>query len=242
MNRAIWIALLVTMASACAETKTSSGTIVTETGSDTGTGPGIGTETASETASDTGDGEQETTPPPGTLGEACWNKDKLPSGHPNWGMPDCADEFTCMGNQDEAWCTEKCTATGSISTDPAIEGWCCGEVTGACNPSRYWLPPSMVTTQCASREIPLGEPCSLASGADQCKPICSGTEELFRVTCAATSLESGFCTHSCETHADCLDDEPFANGCCGEIMGSTNCLPEITDACLPIANASIDPS
>ena len=187
----------------------------------------IGTDTGTETEETPTD----TTPPPGDLGEPCW-VEVLPSGHPNMGLSDCEESFTCIGNSSEAWCTARCLIVGSISDAPSIDGWCCGEIGDVCAPSKYWMPASM-DGYCAPREIPLGQPC-VSGGESRCAPMCTGGEKIADVTCAATSLEGGFCTRACETHADCVEEVPFSEGCCGEIMGGTYCLPEIADDCLPI--------
>ena len=206
--------------------------------SDTATGTpdsGVLSETDdTETITDTGSAsiETDTTPPPGTLGERCWVQGQ-PIGNPQWGVTDCAEPYTCFGNRDEAFCTQTCPATGQITDEPAIDGWCCGESGRTCSPARYWMSDTFASN-CAPREIPLGQPCE-TTGETRCAPLCDGDAETFRITCAATDLTHGFCTHSCTAHADCLGDIPFENGCCGNTMGATYCLPDVSEACLPFS-------
>lgn len=184
----------------------------------------VDTETA--TAMETDD--TETVVPQGQLGERCWIEE-FPSGHPNLGLEDCEPALSCIGDKDDGWCSASCTVTGALSDDEPIDGWCCGELGGACDPTRVWMPESM-NAACVPREIPLGEPCE-PSGESRCKPLCEGEEVTFHVACTSTP-EERFCSHMCESHLDCIENPVFSEGCCASLMGATYCQPNITDACI----------
>ena len=198
-------------------------------GSDTadpgGTDSGETDSATEETSSDSGS-ESEATP--GELGDPCW-KAVFGSSHPNAGLPDCADSLICVGDSDEAWCSSTCAATGAVSSEPPIEGWCCGEIGSACNPSRYYLPESMASN-CVPRVLSLGDACT--NGGDQrCASVCDGTTTVETVVCTQTQ-GGGFCSFGCTDDSECAPYSAFAAGCCGSAMGSSYCLVEASDSCL----------
>jgi hypothetical protein len=166
---------------------------------------------------------------PGEAGDSCWN-DFFSITHPNAGLPDCSDDFQCIGNSEEAWCTTPCAITGEIHpADSPLDGWCCGELTSPCDPARFWLPESM-QRRCIPRTAGLAGACENPeqwTGEEaRCAPLCQGTELVHGTICAASS-EGAFCTYPCDPlneDADCVLQPEFADGCCGELLGSHFCL------------------
>ena len=164
----------------------------------------------------------------GAIGVPCW-KAVFGSSHPNADLPDCAYPSVCVGDNDEAWCTEVCKQTGTISANPSIEGWCCGEVGSACNSSRYFMPKSMASN-CVPRVLALGAACT-NDGDKRCASVCDGKETIESVVCTQTE-SGGFCSFGCTDNSECADYAVFESGCCGSIMGSHYCLMETSDSCL----------
>ena len=216
-----------------------SGDTNSETEINTG-GPPISTDSDRRADSDTGtpsEAESDTGTPSsdsavegtaGALGDPCWIE-VLKAWHPNAGLPGCAEDLHCVGDNDEAWCTVSCDETGSISDNPLISGWCCGEVGSACAPTRYYMPETM-SLNCAPRTVDLGDSCQ-ASGNVRCAPLCNGGEIVENVVCVQVQ-GGGFCSYDCETAADCEAGAVFSNGCCAAAMGNTYCMPATSDRCL----------
>ena len=181
-----------------------------------------------DTDSDVTSDDPQDSDPLGTLGDPCW-KPVLTDRHPNAGMPDCDAGLRCVGDSDEAWCTEECGTTGSAATTDPIVGWCCGEVGSTCNPTRYYLPESMAAA-CVPRTLLLGAPCE-NGGGERCKSVCDGTTVVATAVCV--QLESGgFCSFGCDGDEACTVQEAFAAGCCGAAMGGSYCLSERSESCL----------
>lgn len=188
------------------------------------------TDTDSDSDSDTDTGSH----PPGEGGDPCWNE-FFSNTHPNHinGYVDCAAPFKCIGNSTEAWCTLECTITGDINAaDPGLEDWCCGELVNPCDPAHYWLPESM-EWNCIPRTGEPGESCDTVTewlgDNNRCAPICDG-DSLVRETACAPNGTENFCTFQCDVLDGAgwcsFEDPAFTNGCCGEIMSGTWCLPE----------------
>lgn len=187
------------------------------------------TEPLPESDSDFGT-ETEEAENPRTAGQACW-KEIFGHWHPNYGLPDCEKGLTCIGNSDEAWCSERCEETGAINDKTqGLEGWCCGELADPCDPQRFWLPTSM-NAYCIPRTAGLGEPCHISkewTGTQvRCEPVCrSGTT--IHTQCVSSGADELFCSIQCDPlnmDADCLIEPAFSDGCCREMMGGHWCLP-----------------
>ena len=219
---------------------TTSGTPPLEDAGDTDTNTGTGTD--GDTESDTGEEDagpdtEDTDTGPEELasgGEACWTE-ILHTWHPNYGLPDCAPGFNCIGDEVEAWCSSKCTLTGdSNEEDTPLNGWCCGELTEPCDPQRYWLPETM-SYYCIPLTAPLAQECDMdvewTGENERCAPVCDGPDVLHKTSCAPYD-DGTFCTFQCDPvngDADCAIYPQFQDGCCGEIMGGNWCL--IPDLC-----------
>lgn len=167
---------------------------------------------------------------PGIAGEPCWNPDIFSNSHPNAGLPNCEKGLKCIGDEDEAWCTEKCSLTGEYhSAGGGLEGWCCGELTNPCAPGRFWLPDTM-SFHCIPRKAQLDEPCSTDStwtGQElfRCAPLCDGAELLHHTVCIQDGGQT-FCTFPCSAsnEDECLGEAPFQDGCCGKIGQGFWCM------------------
>jgi hypothetical protein len=179
-------------------------------------------------AGEDSDSSSDSDVPLGSLGDPCWIP-VLPKNHPNEGLRDCEANLSCVGDNDEAWCTTVCTKTGSTSTLPDIEGWCCGEVGSVCDATQYFMPETM-SSNCAPRVLALGESCESA-GDLRCAPVCDGTKIVRTAVCTQTA-DAGFCSYPCEDDGDCKEASAFENGCCGSAMGGSYCMPETSDLCL----------
>lgn len=205
-----------------------------ETAGDSESTEPMQTDVATDTGDDTSDSDSdndsvsEVEPIPGEIGDPCWIP-PFSSTHPNAGLPDCAADLHCIGDSDEAWCTQICTATGSVSDSPEISGWCCGEVGSACSPTLYFMPPSM-SVNCAPRILALGVVCQ-ASGDLRCAPLCNGTEIIQNAVCVQVA-GGGFCSYDCAENGDCVDQPAFSDGCCGAAMGNNYCMTETSDKCM----------
>jgi len=208
-----------------------------DAGLDGGSTDGTGDDTPSD-PEPTDDVDSASTSEPDTEpragGEPCW-KEVFGGSHPNFGLPDCAAGLTCIGDDDEAWCTESCALTGATSADAPYAGWCCAELAPTCDPLLFWLPESM-GYYCLPRTAELGAPCyandSAGAGYPRCRPRCDAATLISETYCAVTSgLETGtttFCTVPCapaENGLDCIFDYGFTDGCCGDILGGSFCLP-----------------
>jgi hypothetical protein len=217
----------------------SSGTPPIEDAGDTETETGTGTDTGEDTDTgvedDGGDTEDTETVEPATAGEPCWTE-VLHTWHPNYGLPDCSPGLNCIGNDEEAWCTKKCSLTGAVNNeDPEFNGWCCGELTEPCDPQRYWLPQSM-SFYCIPLTAELAKECDMdtewTGENERCAPICDGLDVVHKTSCAQYN-EGTFCTFQCDINngdADCAIYPAFQDGCCGQIMGGNWCLiPELCD-------------
>lgn len=207
-----------------------------DTDTDTGTGTGTDSDDTDTGEEDAGwDGGDTDYQEPGTAGDACWTE-ILHTWHPNYGLPDCGPGLNCIGNDEEAWCTKKCSLTGATNDEDAeFMGWCCGELTEPCDPQRYWLPLTM-SFYCIPLTAGLANECDMATEwtgeNERCAPVCDGPEVVHKTSCAQYA-DGTFCTFQCDISngdADCAIYPAFEDGCCGEIMGGTWCLiPELCE-------------
>ena len=202
-------------------------------GTDTGdtetvdTGTGSETETETDTGTGTEIDTNDTTPDEAAPGQPCW-KDSFGPAHPNAGLPDCGDGYTCVGNETGAWCSQTCDATGDIDAEAGpFESWCCGEFSNPCDPIRFWLPAEL-SSLCVPRTAGLAEACAeegtWPSSDVRCAPRCDGTTLIGETICEAGG-DTPFCTFPCAVDTDCFVASEFLDGCCLLYGATDECTP-----------------
>ncbi len=192
----------------------------------------LGSDSETHATSDSDSGTDKKEPENlGSAGEACW-RDIFEQWHPNYGLPDCGSGLACIGNSEQALCSERCDETGAINHEnPSLDNWCCGELADPCDPQRFWLPQSM-SAYCIPRDAGLAEPCDMSkewTGTQvRCEPVCKSKATVLHTQCVAPTPNELLCSIQCDplnADADCLIEPAFAGGCCREMMGGHWCLP-----------------